>query len=90
MARRAARFVAESRGVAAIEFGLIAAPFLALVTAILQIGVLFFAEQDLQTATSKAARLIMTGQAQTQGMSSNQFIQQVCNFDALFTCAAFP
>jgi Flp pilus assembly pilin Flp len=46
-----ARFLRESRAVAAVEFGLIAAPFIALLLAILEVGLVFVAQQVLQ-ATS--------------------------------------
>jgi Flp pilus assembly protein TadG len=75
-------------GSAAVEFALIAAPFLALLYAILETALVFFAQQTLQTATTQSARLIMTGQAQTQNMTANQFQQTVCGHaTALFNCA---
>ena len=56
-------------GAAAVEFGLVAAPFLALTFAIMETAIVFFAGQALETAAPTRARLIMTGQAQTQGFS---------------------
>jgi Flp pilus assembly protein TadG len=83
-----ARFLRESRAVAAVEFGLIAAPFIALLLAILEVGLVFVAQQVLQTATTQASRLILTGQAQSQNMSAAQFQQAVCNqATSLFSCA---
>ena len=61
------RFARQQDGAAAIEFGLVAAPFLALVFAIMETAMVFFAGQALETATADSARLIMTGQAQTAG-----------------------
>jgi Flp pilus assembly protein TadG len=82
-------FARATRAATAVEFGLIAAPFIALLLAILQVGVVFVVQQVLQTATSQAARLIMTGQAQTQNMTGAQFQQQVCaHATALFNCSA--
>jgi Flp pilus assembly protein TadG len=82
------RFVATNKGATAVEFGLVAAPFIALLVAILQVGVVLIAQAVLQTATSQAARLIMTGQAQNQGMSATQFQNQVCtDTTPLFNCA---
>lgn len=63
--RVAHRFARQQDGAAAIEFGLIALPFLGLLFAIMETALVFFAGQTLETATSKSARLIMTGQAQT-------------------------
>jgi Flp pilus assembly protein TadG len=75
-------------GNAAVEFALVAAPFLALTIAILETALVFFAQQVLQTATTEASRLIMTGQAQAGGMTATQFQQAVCADAApLFSCS---
>ena len=75
-------------GNAIVEFALVAAPFLALLMAILETALVFFAQQVLQTATTQAARLIMTGQAQSGAMTATQFQQAVCNNAApVFSCA---
>jgi Flp pilus assembly protein TadG len=75
------------KGMTAVEFGIVAAPFIALLVAIFETGLVLFSQQVLQTATTQASRLIMTGQAQTQGMSAAQFQQAVCNdASTLFTC----
>jgi Flp pilus assembly protein TadG len=75
-------------GAAAIEFGLVAVPFLALVFAIMETGLIFFAGQALETAAADSARLIMTGQAQTQGMTQATFKSAVCSkIHGLFDCA---
>ena len=75
-------------GNAAVEFALVAAPFFALLIAILETALVFFAQQVLQTATTEASRLIMTGQAQSGALTASQFKQDICN-DAgtLFTCS---
>jgi Flp pilus assembly protein TadG len=83
------RFLRRNDGAAAIEFAMVAAPFLALVFAILQTAVVFFAGQALETAAADSARLIMTGQAQQQGFSQAQFKEQVCSrVYGLFDCAS--
>lgn len=75
-------------GNAIVEFALVAAPFLALLIAILETALVFFAQQVLQTATTQAARLIMTGQAQSGSLTATQFQQDICNdAGSLFTCA---
>ena len=87
--RIARRFARQQDGAAAIEFGLVAVPFIALTFAILETALVFFAGQTLETAASEAGRLIMTGQAQTAGYSQSAFKTQVCSFLAggLFDCA---
>src|SRR5260370_274727 len=83
----ARRFARQQGGSAAVEFGLIAAPFLALVFAIMETAIVFFAGQALETAAADSARLIMTGQAQTQGYDQAKFKQAVCaKIYALFDC----
>ena len=59
------RFVRQQDGSAAVEFGMVAVPFLGLTFAIFETALVFFAGQTLETAVADLARLIMTGQAQT-------------------------
>lgn len=87
--RVAHRFVRREDGAAAVEFGLVAAPFLALVFAIMETSVVFFASQTLETAVADSARLIMTGQAQTTGFDQAKFKDEVCKkIYGLFNCSA--
>lgn len=82
------RFLRKKDGAAAVEFAMVAAPFLALVFAILETAIVFFAGQTLETAAADSARLIMTGQAQKSGFSQAQFKQEVCNrVYGLFDCS---
>jgi Flp pilus assembly protein TadG len=83
----ARRLIRQQDGAAAIEFGLVAAPFLALVFAILETSIVFFAGQTLETAAADSARLIMTGQAQNAGYDAAKFKQAVCGkIYGLFDC----
>lgn len=87
--RIARRFLRREEGAAAIEFAMVAAPFLALIFAILETAIVFFAGQTLETAAADSARLILTGQAQKAGLSQAQFKQEVCNrVYGLFDCTA--
>ena len=66
-------------GTAAIEFAAIA-PVLALfLFGIIETGVIFFAQSTLQNAADDAARLVRTGQAQSQGMTRSQYVAQICS-----------
>ncbi len=66
---------------------MVAAPFLALVFAILETAIIFFAGQTLETATADSARLIMTGQAQKSSFTQAQFKDEVCKrIYGLFDC----
>jgi Flp pilus assembly protein TadG len=81
------RLVRQQDGAVAVEFGLVAAPFLALIFAIMETAVVFFAGQALETAVADSSRLIMTGQAQTQGFSASAFKNAVCaKIYGLFDC----
>jgi len=92
--RRSARAFFRSRqGATAVEFALVAAPFLALLVAIFQSALVFFAQRMLDEATEEASRYIMTGQAQTANMTQAQFANYLCTssntatlVSALFTC----
>jgi Flp pilus assembly protein TadG len=87
-ARRLGRFIRQQDGAAAVEFSLVALPFLALVFAIMETALVFFAGQTLETAAADSSRLIMTGQAQTQGFSQAQFKEAVCGkIKGLFSCS---
>lgn len=79
----------DESGTAAIEFAIIAMPFFALMFAIIETAIVFFAGQALETATADAARLIMTGQVQKQKLSQSQFRQEVCdNMRSILNCEA--
>jgi Flp pilus assembly protein TadG len=83
------RFLRNKNGATAVEFALVALPFFALLYAVLETGLVFFAQEVLQTATTQASRAIMTGQAQTQNVSATTFQQSVCNAaTSLFTCGS--
>ncbi len=72
------RFRKDKSGVYAIEFAMIAVPFFALIFAIIETGLVFFADSVLDHASSEAARLIRTGQAQEQGLSESAFKSRIC------------
>ena len=81
------RFVRRQDGAAAVEFALVALPFLALTFAIMQTALIFFAGQTLEAAVTASGRLIMTGQAQTAGYSAAGFKNAVCaQIYGLFNC----
>jgi Flp pilus assembly protein TadG len=84
---RAGQLVEREDGAAAVEFAIVAAPFLALVFAIIETAVVFFAGQTLETAIADASRLILTGQAQQQNFDGQAFKQAVCQrIFGLFDC----
>jgi len=81
------RFAQRQDGAATVEFAIVAAPFLALMFAIMETAIVFFAGQTLETAVADSARLIMTGQAQTASYTATQFKNAVCaKILGLFDC----
>jgi Flp pilus assembly pilin Flp len=86
------RFCADRTGATAVEFGLIAFPFFALLFVIIQTAMVLFGGQALQAMTSKGARKIMTGEM--KGQSFTDFKNAMCPTDpearkgvaALFDC----
>lgn len=83
-------FRRNRRGSAAVEFALVAPVFFALLFAIIETAIMFFASQVLETMTANASRLIMTGTEQNSGTSSlADFQQKVCPTSVLFmfSCA---
>jgi Flp pilus assembly protein TadG len=90
LARRLAALpiVRDREASSAVEFGILALPFLALLGAIFESALCFLAGQILDTAVADAGRLIRTGQAQASGYSQAQFTTQVCNrLYVLFDCS---
>jgi Flp pilus assembly protein TadG len=83
------RFGRNGRGSAVVEFALVAPMFFALLFAILETALMFFASQVLETITQNSARMIVTGQAQTQAFTASQFKTYVCGqIPALFNCSS--
>lgn len=86
--RRWRAFIADRRGATAVEFSLIGAPFIALLVALIQTFLVFFAQQLLESVVTQSARSILTGQAQAQSLTQSQFAQLVCsNVAILFNCS---
>lgn len=85
--RIVAKLLRADDGAAAVEFALVAVPFLALLFAILQTALVFFATQTLDAAVQSSGRLIMTGQAQTANYTAANFKTAVCNrIVSIFDC----
>jgi Flp pilus assembly protein TadG len=88
--RSSRHFAVCKKASAAVEFGLIAAPFFALLMALFQTALVFLAERVLDVTTLQAARYILTGQAQNANYTQANFATYVCNNTfALFNCNNF-
>jgi Flp pilus assembly protein TadG len=95
------RFRGNRRGSAAVEFALVAPVFFALLFAIIETAIMFFASQVLETITQNSARVVLTGQAQSGSVAScavggvatactqATFKTYVCSqIPALFNCSS--
>jgi Flp pilus assembly protein TadG len=81
------RFRRNHRGSAVVEFALVAPIFFGLLFAIIELALVFFASQLLETVTQDSARQIMTGQAQTAAFTQAQFKNLVCSkITVMFDC----
>ena len=88
------RFRRNRRASAAVEFALVAPVFFALLFAIIETGIVFFAGQVLETAVQDSARTVLTLQAQTKNYKTPSEFKtgEVCprigtGIGALFDCA---
>src|SRR5689334_11790217 len=79
-ARLLRRFRRNTDGATVVEFAIVAPTFIALLFAILETALIFFASQVLETVTQDSARMIMTGRAQTDQLDASQVqALQTCN-----------
>lgn len=80
--RLLARFERNSSGVAAVELALVGLPFLALLFAIFELGMIYLIATSLSAATTAEARKIRTCQLAST-TTAQQFQTALCNDDAL-------
>lgn len=88
------RFWRDRRGVTAIEFGMVATPFIALLFAIIETALTLWTTQVLDTGVTNASRRIYTGQFQQDNAKETDatqlatlFRNEVCkSVVALLTC----
>lgn len=79
----------DRRGAVMIEFALLALPFFILVFGIFEVALVTWGGLELDNATSDAARLVRTGQAQAGKFDAARLKQEACARVALlFDCTA--
>jgi Flp pilus assembly protein TadG len=77
----------DRRGLAAVEFAMVAAPFFLLIFGLLEICVLFLISTVMEHAVQEASRQIRTGQAQESGFNEQNFRTLVCDkFFGMLDC----
>jgi Flp pilus assembly protein TadG len=88
LATTLAKLARRQDGTAAIEFAIVGGPFIALLAAIMQTALVFFAGRILDNAVFETGRLLLTGQAQTAKLSQANFAQDVCaQLPLFFDCS---
>jgi Flp pilus assembly pilin Flp len=78
--RELRRFRHNCLGATALEFAMLAGPLLALVFGILAVGLVFVGNMTLENAVDQGARVIRTGEAQSQGFDAAKFQSEVCKY----------
>ena len=74
------RFSRGRSGSTAVEFAMLAMPFLGLLFGIIELGMIYLISTTLDNATADAARQIRTGSVQTSGSATaTSFQTLVCN-----------
>lgn len=84
------RWLKAKDGTTAIEFSLLAVPYLMLSLGIIELGIMFATASMLEGATSKASRMIRTGQLQQSSSPDPQqdFEDELCQYaDVLIDCS---
>jgi Flp pilus assembly protein TadG len=76
--RRRTLFARDTRGVTVIEFAILAPIFFAIITAILEMSVTYFAGQVLESGMIDSSRAIRVGQAQRETWSVTTFKENLC------------
>lgn len=76
--RSSKHFALCRNGATAIEFALVAAPFLGLLVAMFETALVFLAGHVLDEVAEEASRYIMTGAAQQSNMTQSQFLNYIC------------
>lgn len=75
----AARFARAEDGATALEFALVAMPFLLLVFAIIELGLVLLISLTLENAVIEVGRTIRTGEMQKNGGTAASFKTAICN-----------
>jgi Flp pilus assembly protein TadG len=87
--RRLLTLKRDERAATAVEFALLITPLIALILASLQLSIIFFAGQQLQSVAIAASRELMTGTAQQAAENKAQYHADVCAVpvSTFFTCS---
>jgi Flp pilus assembly protein TadG len=83
------RFLRSQKGAPALEFALVAAPFVLLFMGILETALVFFANAELENGMRDVARQIRTGQIRSDQLSAAELKDRLCaELSSLLACDA--
>lgn len=71
-------FARAERGATAVEFAMVSIPFLLLIFAIIELGLVFLVSVTLENAVINAGRKIRTGEVQTAASTAQAFKTATC------------
>lgn len=81
--RRLAQFRGNERGATAVEFSIVALPFIFMIMATFELAIVFLISVTLDSATAAAARSVRTGQTIADGVADtngqNSFKSTICS-----------
>ena len=84
------RFGPDAQGVAAVDFAIVALPFLVMLLATLELVIIYFSSQALETFTEDNSRKIMVDLIQQESLTAAQYKAQLCSqLPSLFNCNNF-
>jgi Flp pilus assembly protein TadG len=72
------RFARARRGATAVEFAMVAAPFMALVFGIFELGMMFLVSTTMESSAQEEARTLRTGQFQSAGGTAASYKSAIC------------
>lgn len=75
---RFSRFLRDTKGAGAVEFAMVAAPFMFTMFALLEVALIFFGSSALEGGVQQAARTIRTGELQNSGGGVDAFRSRLC------------
>lgn len=84
-------WIGDKQGSTAIEFSMLAMPFIMILVGTMEIGLMFASNSVLDGATGAAARMIRTGQVQQSGGDPRDvFVEKLCEKSSfLLDCSRF-
>ena len=84
---RLGEFLRDTSGAGAVEFAMVAGPFLFTLFAVLEVAIIFFGSSALETGVQEAARTIRTRELQLSGGGLAEFRDRLCDeASALIAC----